>query len=35
MNVLQNVSYGLTMSRFPKIEVKRKALAGLELVGLA
>ena len=26
---------GLTMSRFPKIEVKRKALAGLELVGLA
>ena len=35
MNVLQNVSYGLTMSHFPKIEVKRKALAGLELVGLA
>ena len=35
MNVFQNVSYGLTMSRFPKIEVKRKALAGLELVGLA
>jgi len=35
MNVLQNVSYGLTMSRFPKTEVKRKALAGLELVGLA
>ena len=35
MTVMQNVSYGLTMSRLSKTEVKEKALAGLELVGLA
>jgi len=35
MTVMQNVSYGLTMSRLPKPEVREKALAGLELVGLA
>ena len=35
MTVMQNVSYGLTMSRLSKPEVREKALAGLELVGLA
>ena len=35
MNVFQNVSYGLTISRLPKVEVKEKAEAALDLVGLA
>ena len=35
MDVFQNVSYGLTMSRFPKQEIREKAQATLELVGLA
>ena len=35
MNVFQNVSYGLTISRLPKEEVKEKAEAALGLVGLA
>ena len=35
MDVSQNVSYGLTMSRFPKQEIREKAQATLELVGLA
>ena len=34
MTVMQNVSYGLTMSRMSKAEVSEKALEGLELVGL-
>ena len=34
MNVFQNVSYGLTISRLPKEEVKEKAEAALGLVGL-
>jgi iron(III) transport system ATP-binding protein len=35
MTVMQNVSYGLTMSRLTKAQVSEKALEGLELVGLA
>ena len=35
MNVFQNVSYGLSISRLPKVEVKEKAEAALGLVGLA
>jgi len=35
MNVLQNVSYGLTVSKLNKKEVQDKANYGLELVGLA
>ena len=35
MNVFQNVSYGLTISRLPKEEVREKAEAALGLVGLA
>ena len=35
MTVLQNVSYGLSMSRLPKNEVQEKAIAGLEMVGLS
>lgn len=35
MTVMQNVSYGLTMSRLSKSEVAEKACAGLELVGLS
>ena len=34
MTVMQNVSYGLTMSRLSKKEVSEKALEGLDLVGL-
>ena len=34
MDVFQNVSYGLTMSRFPKQKIREKAQAALELVGL-
>ncbi len=34
MTVLQNVSYGLTMSRFSKNMVEEQALNGLKLVGL-
>ena len=34
MSVLENVSYGLKFSGFPKAEVRDRALAGLELVGL-
>ncbi len=35
MNVIENVAYGLRMSNTPKAEVKARAEAGLELVGLA
>jgi iron(III) transport system ATP-binding protein len=35
MTVIQNVSYGLTMSNLPKPEVQEKAQTGLELVGLS
>ena len=35
MTVMQNVSYGLTMSRISKQEVKEKSQNGLELVGLS
>ena len=35
MTVLQNISYGLSMSRLPKNEVQEKAIAGLEMVGLS
>lgn len=35
MTVMQNVSYGLTMSSLPKPEVHEKAQTGLELVGLS
>ena len=35
MTVMQNVSYGLTMSRLSKAEVSKKALEGLELVSLS
>ena len=35
MTVMQNVSYGLTMSRLSKSEVSEKALEGLELVSLS
>ncbi len=34
MNVLENVSYGLGFSGFPKAEARDRALAGLDLVGL-
>lgn len=34
MTVLQNVSYGLKFSEFPKAEAHDRAVAGLELVGL-
>ncbi|MBL4767606.1 MAG: ABC transporter ATP-binding protein [Rhodobacteraceae bacterium] len=34
MNVLENVSYGLTFSGFSKAETRDRALAGLDLVGL-
>ena len=35
MTVMQNVSYGLTMSRLSKQEVQEKSQTGLELVGLS
>ncbi|MGI9522020.1 MAG: ABC transporter ATP-binding protein [Hyphomicrobiaceae bacterium] len=35
MNVIENVSYGLTMSHLPKSEVRQRAHEGLSLVGLA
>ena len=35
MTVMQNVSYGLTMSQHSKAEVSEKALEGLELVSLS
>ena len=35
MTVMQNVSYGLTMSRLSKQEVKEKSQSGLKLVGLS
>ena len=35
MNVLENVSYGLKFSGFKKDEISKRALAGLDLVGLA
>ena len=35
MTVMQNVSYGLTMTRISKQEVKEKSQNGLELVGLS
>ena len=34
MTVMQNVSYGLKFSGFPKAEAQDRAVAGLELVGL-
>ena len=34
MSVLENVSYGLGYSGFPKAEVRSRAMDGLELVGL-
>ncbi len=34
MTVLENVSYGLGFSGFPKAEARERALAGLDLVGL-
>jgi len=34
MSVLENVSYGLGFSGFPKAEARDRALAGLDLVGL-
>ena len=35
MSVLDNVSYGLSVSSMPKKSIKEKALAGLAMVGLA
>ncbi|MFK5979581.1 MAG: ABC transporter ATP-binding protein [Rhizobiaceae bacterium] len=35
MTVMENVSYGLKFSGFSKTETREKALAGLDLVGLA
>ena len=35
MTVLENVSYGLNMSRLQKNEVSEKAIEGLELVGMS
>ncbi len=35
MSVLENVSYGLKFSGFAKSETRQRALAGLDLVGLA
>ncbi len=35
MSVIQNVGYGLTMSKLPKHEVEERAQAGLKLVGLS
>ncbi|NOZ32947.1 MAG: ABC transporter ATP-binding protein [Alphaproteobacteria bacterium] len=35
MSVLENVSYGLKFSGFNKVDTKKRALAGLDLVGLA
>ncbi|ASJ71026.1 ABC transporter ATP-binding protein [Granulosicoccus antarcticus] len=35
MTVFENVSYGLRVSRMKKAEVRDRAMAGLELVGLA
>ena len=35
MTVLENVAYGLSVTRIPKAEAKSRAEAGLELVGLA
>jgi len=35
MNVLDNVSYGLSVSSIPKKEIRKKALAGLAMVGLS
>ena len=35
MTVMENVSYGLKFSGFDKSETKERALAGLDLVGLA
>lgn len=35
MDVMENVSYGLKLSKMPKSEVKERALNGLELVGLS
>ncbi len=35
MNVIENVAYGLRMSSTPKSELKERAEAGLELVGLS
>tara|TARA_B100000579_G_scaffold428120_1_gene437787 strand:- start:72 stop:1133 length:1062 start_codon:yes stop_codon:yes gene_type:complete len=35
MTVMQNVSYGLTMSRISKKEIKERSNNGLELVGLS
>ena len=35
MSVLENVSYGLKFSGFQKSEIRDRALAGLEIVGLA
>ncbi len=35
MSVMQNVGYGLTMSKLPKPEVEERAQAGLKLVGLS
>ena len=35
MTVMQNVSYGLTMSQLSKVEVSEKALEGLEMVRLS
>ncbi len=34
MTVLENVSYGLTFSGFPKPQIRERAMQGLELVGL-
>ncbi|MGH6948131.1 MAG: ABC transporter ATP-binding protein, partial [Kiloniellales bacterium] len=34
MTVIENVSYGLTMSKLPKAEVKARAEEGLRMVGL-
>ena len=35
MDVFQNVSYGLTMTRMKKTEIREKAIRALEIVGLA
>ncbi len=35
MSVLDNVSYGLTVSSMPKKKIREKALAGLAMVGLS
>ncbi len=35
MTVMENVSYGLNMSRIQKNEVSEKAIEGLELVGMS